>query len=97
MADDTNPDIRISWILSDGTVSLPATHSLSAYEGVVPNVGDVIAVGPGNKSDAARVSERYLVQNFDSYSWWHLVVESTTLTSDRKRALFYLRDSRRGH
>lgn len=88
MLDDFS-EIRVSWLLDDGTITLPVVHGLSTYGGMVPGIGDVIVVGIGKDADAAKVVERYVVTNIDDEPWWHLVLRHHELEKGRKAALTY--------
>jgi hypothetical protein len=73
MMDDFS-EIRVSWLLDDGTITPPVVHGLALYGGIVPSVEDVILVGSGKDANSAKVVERYVVPDIADTAWWHIVL-----------------------
>lgn len=87
MMPDDFSDIRVSWLMKDGTITPPVVHGLSTYGGMVPSIGDVIVVGSGKDADAAKVVERYVMPDIDDIAWWHVIVQHHELDKARRSAL----------
>lgn len=79
-------DIAVSWLLEDGSVAGPVLHHIDNYHGVLPVVGDVVAVNCGDEIDAVNVVERYLA-DVNGRVTWHLVFSPVTLPPGRTEML----------
>lgn len=88
MMDDFS-EIRVSWLLDDGTITPPVVHGLALYGGMVPSLGDVILVGSGKDANSAKIVERYVLPDIDDFAWWHIVLRHHELDNGRLAALSY--------
>ncbi|ATU90707.1 hypothetical protein [Phyllobacterium zundukense] len=91
-------DIYVHW-LHDGKLGFGVVHSSAVYDGVVPAIGDILAVKWNDDGeddvppphDACQVVERYNVDN-DRGIFWHIVLKSVELPPDRAEALGLVRE-----
>ncbi|MBZ3693265.1 hypothetical protein [Phyllobacterium calauticae] len=87
-------DIYVHWLIDDGRLTKGVVHSSAVYDGLVPMIGDVLALkweDDGDEDvpapyDAYEVVERYNVDN-DEGVFWHIVLKPIALPPDRVAAL----------
>lgn len=87
MADDEPFEIYVHWIDNKGKLDEGTRHPISVYDGVVPVVGDKLAVRWDDPDlSAYEVVERYHVDNKDG-PYWHIVLKHIDLPDDRAKGL----------
>ncbi len=86
--DDDPFEIYVHWLDDKGKIDKGTRHSISVYDGVVPVIGDKLAIRweDGPDLSACEVVERYHVDNEDG-PFWHIVLKFIDLPEDRAKGL----------
>jgi len=82
----SSKDIAVTWLFEDGSLAGPVFHHIDHYGGIIPSIGDVVAVKFDDGFDSVKVVERY-VADVDGIITWHLVFSPTRLPSSRQVVL----------
>lgn len=79
--------VWVSWMNGTEDISHAMEHDISAYGGIVPQIGDRIVTDWSDGYDTFEVVERYLIQGTPEHARWHIILQPIDLPIRRDYAL----------